>query len=138
MAKKKNSEDQLALDISGYLCRRYPNVLFRFDYGAGIKLTIGQAAKQKRLQKVKSWPDLTIFEPRHGYHGLVIELKQEDVRVYKKNGQIAKNEHIQSQANVLSKLNSKGYLAVFGIGLQECIKVIDDYLQVGSNDDLIF
>lgn len=138
MAIKKNSEDQLALDVSNYLCRRYPDVLFRFDYGAGVKLTIGQAAKQKRLQKIKSWPDLTILEPRRGYHGLIIELKQENVQVYKKNGGLVKNEHIQGQAVVLKKLNAKGYLAVFGIGLQECIKVIDDYLQTPSSDGLVF
>ena len=69
------------------------------DFGSGIKLTMGQAVKQKRQNGGRrAWPDMFIAEPmprcvdgswNHEYNGLFIELKKEGTRIKKKNGEYA-------------------------------------------------
>ena len=44
------TELDIQIQVADYLRLRYPNVLFHSDYGSGIRLTPGQAVKQKRLQ----------------------------------------------------------------------------------------
>lgn len=74
-------ESTLQCHVADYLRLQYPHVLFHSDFGAGLKLTPGQAAKQKRQNGGRrAWPDLFIAEPRYqeieawadieGYEGL--------------------------------------------------------------------
>lgn len=42
------TEAELQIQVADYLRLQYPDALFHSDFGSGIKLTIGQAAKQKR------------------------------------------------------------------------------------------
>lgn len=121
------AEEYLHLQVCDYLRYKYPNVIFRTDFGAGIKLTFGQAVKHKRLQSGRAYPDLFIAEPMKGKHGLFIELKREGTRVYLKNGKLSTQKHIQEQAQVLNQLNERGYKAVFAVGYNQAIKIIDDY-----------
>ena len=39
------------------------------------------------------------------------------------------DKHIEEQAEMLEKLRARGYKAEFGIGLEECKKIIDEYLR---------
>lgn len=64
--------------------------------------------------------------------GLYIELKKEDTRLKKKNGDWA-TEHIAEQAEVLEKLRRQGYCAEFAVGFDEAKKIIDEYL--GGNHE---
>ena len=59
---KYNSEHNLYEQIARYLQLQYPNVIYRFDVGADLKLTPGQAAKHKRLHPERGYPDLFIAE----------------------------------------------------------------------------
>ena len=113
--------------IVNYLKMQYPNVLFRSDSGAGIKLTIGQAKAQKSIQKCRAWPDLFIAHPVDIWHGMFIELKDEGVKLTKKDGSYA-SEHIEEQSIVLSDLTAEGYYADFAVGFNEAKKLIDNYL----------
>lgn len=135
------TELELQIQVADYLQLRYPNVLFHSDYGSGLRLTPGQAVKQKRLQGGRrSWPDMFIAEPRtlgnrcldgllvEPYHGLFIELKRPDVKIYKKNGELVANEHIREQAALLDELRKCGYKAEFACGFDEAKKIIDEYL----------
>lgn len=62
--KKFNSEENLQIQVADYLRLQYPNVLFHSDFGSGIKLTIGQATRQKRLNGGRrAWPDMQIAKP---------------------------------------------------------------------------
>ena len=81
-----------------------------------MKLTIGMAARHRRLQSGRAFPDMFIYERRHGYNGLAIELKADGVRVYLRNGELAANEHFREQAEVLEQLRQRGYHAAFGCG----------------------
>lgn len=137
------TESELQIQVADYLRLQYPDVLFHSDFGSGIKLTIGQAAKQKRQNGGRrAWPDMFIAEPKEimlphikgaiksglvVHHGLFIELKKEGTRLKKKNGEWA-NEHIAEQADMLERLNFRGYKAEFAVGFDEAKEVIDKYL----------
>lgn len=62
------------------------------------------------------------------YAGLMIELKREGTRIYKKNGELVSNEHIQEQAEMLNELRERGYAARFAVGFDQAKQIIDEYL----------
>lgn len=135
-------EELLHLRICDYLRKNYPDVLFRTDFSSGMKMTPGQAAKHKKFQKSRAWPDLFIAKSTmkieynryageqflDGYSGLFLELKAEGTKLYKKNGEMVANKHYREQAEMLEKLRLNGYIAEFAVGYDEAIKIITDYL----------
>ena len=127
---KYNSEHKLYERIARYLQLQYPDVIYRFDLAADIKLTPGQAAKHHRLHPERGDPDLFIAEARGEYHGFYLEIKTESNSPYKKDGTLKKDKHIEEQAEMLEKLRASGYKAEFGVGIEECKKIIDEYLGV--------
>lgn len=129
------TELELQAQVADYLRLQYPNVLFHSDFGSGIKLTPGQAMRQKRLQGGRrSWPDMFIAEPKQlagreePLHGLFLELKRDGVRLYKRDGDLVANEHIREQAKLHFELKKKGYWANFACGFDEAKEIIDWYL----------
>jgi hypothetical protein len=120
-------EKQVHLAVVNYLKLQYPKVIFRSDYGAGCKLTIGQAKAQKAIQNGMAWPDLFIAEARGGYFGMFIELKDEGINVTDKSGNILKG-HITEQRECLENLRNNGYLTYFGLGFDNTKIIIDSYL----------
>lgn len=121
-------EDTIHQQVADYLKLRYPDVIFRTDFAAGIKMTLGQATKHKRLQQGRAYPDLFIAEPRNGYHGLYLELKRDGTSVYLRNGELSANPHFREQADTLNALQDRGYAACFAIGFDNAKQVIDEYL----------
>jgi hypothetical protein len=127
--------------VADYIRLQYPSVIFHSDFGSGIKLTMGQAIKQKRLNGGRrSWPDMFIAETviskiRHddgsynAYSGLFVELKREGTRIFKKDGKLVADEHIREQFDMLHDLRARGYAAEFGIGFEATKKLIDDYMR---------
>ena len=145
-------ESDLQTQVADYLRLRHPDVLFHSDFGSGIKLTPGQAVKQKRQNGGRrAWPDIIVAEPKRKKvdigvqfgvtndkgdrfdaeivvaNALFIELKKDGTRLKKRNGEWA-SPHIAEQAEVLEKLRSKGYKAEFAVGFDEAKKLIDEYL----------
>ena len=139
-------ESDLQVQVADYLRLRYPKVLFHSDFGSGIKLTQGQAMKQKRQNGGRrGWPDMLIAEasPRcrdgswdNEWHGLFIEMKRKGTRLKKKDGTWA-SEHLAEQNEMLNKLQEKGYAAYFAVGFEEAKDIIDDYLG-GTNGEVEF
>lgn len=165
--KKFNSEDNLHSQVAEYIRRQYPNVLFRTDFAAGIKMTQGMANKHKSLQACRAWPDLFIAAPmyrdnKQDFYGLFIELKKDGTKLKREVDakKILKGEtelrvagdwwdqHIEEQAAVLQMLGMNGYCVTFAIGFEDTKKVIDRYLAdnplarsqigVGGNDREVF
>lgn len=144
------TELELQAQVADYLRLQYPGVLFHSDFGSGIKLTMGQAIKQKRLQGGRrSWPDMFIAEPKNvkaeckvitdgdvieeahfleQKYGLFIELKKEGTRIFKKDGTLVSDAHICEQFDMLEQLRRRGYMAEFACGFDEAKKLIDEYL----------
>lgn len=124
------TELELQAQVADYIRLRYPSVIFHSDFGSGIKLTMGQAIRQKRLNGGRrAWPDMLLAEPRGKYHALFIELKREGTRIFKKDGRLVADEHIREQFDMLADLRHKGYVAEFACGFDEAKKLIDDYLK---------
>lgn len=109
------SESDLQIQVADYLRLQYPDVLFHSDFGSGVKLTPGQAVKQKRQNGGRrAWPDMVIAEgkalPRAEFDrwkiphkviaawmycgGLYLEIKKEGEALYP--GPRAKN-HFKSK-----------------------------------------
>jgi len=120
--------------VVDYLRYQYPNILFRSDYAAGMKMTMGQAMQHKRLQATRGWPDLFLAYPNKGKHGLFIELKADNVSLYLKDGSLTTNPHIREQEEVLKWLRELGYEAVFAKGYDQAVSIIDDYIGLGDSD----
>lgn len=134
------TENELQQQVADYLRVKYPKIMFHSDFGSGVKLTMGQAVRQKRLNGGRrAWPDMFIAEARpkdaddfeegmyYGYFGLFVELKKEGCRLKKKDGSWA-SEHIAEQAEVLEKLRLRGYAAEFAVGFDQAKTIIDNYL----------
>ena len=128
-------EHDIYVLIADYLRYQYPEVIYRFDLAADLKLSIGQARKHKRLQKYRGYPDLFIAEvkavddARKVCFGLFIELKKEGTRIFKKDGTLVSDTHIREQFDMLHDLRSRGYAAEFACGFDEAKKLIDDYMK---------
>lgn len=133
--------------IAKHLQENYPDVIYRFDLAADLKLTIGQARKHKTLHPHRGYPDLFIAQPRlywsdledfDGDYGLYLEIKKDGETLYpgpraKKrfkslDGNEYKTEHLMEQADVLFNLRQAGYAADFAIGFDEAVEIIDEYL----------
>ncbi len=136
------TELELQAQVADYIRLQYPTVIFHSDFGSGIKLTMGQAIKQKRLNGGRrSWPDMFLAEPDIGktdgskksfkkvWFGLFIELKREGTRIFKKDGTLVSDTHIREQFDMLEQLRARGYAAEFACGFDEAKKLIDDYMK---------
>jgi hypothetical protein len=134
-------EIDLQQQVADYIRLQYPTVIFHSDFGSGIKLTMGQAIKQKRLNGGRrSWPDMfiagTIINKirnndgsYNAYSGLFVELKKEGTRIFKKDGTLVSDAHIREQYDMLHDLRARGYAAEFACGFDEAKKLIDDYMK---------
>lgn len=154
------TELELQAQVADYLRLQYPHVLFHSDFGSGIKLTPGQAMRQKRLQGGRrSWPDMFIAEPKNvkaeckvitdgniikeahfldQKYGLFIELKKAGTRIYRKDGRLVADEHIREQFDMLEQLRQRGYMAEFACGFDEAKKIIDEYLGEPAKEEVEF
>ncbi len=122
------SERTLHRAVCDYIRLQYPDVIFNTDLSGATKLTVGQAVALKSLRSGRGFPDITIYEPCKGFHGMFLELKQDGTPIYRQNGKMA-TPHIQEQWDMICKLNDLGYYAKFAIGIDDAIKQIDWYLQ---------
>jgi len=118
MRKSKNSQPEYHLQVAicNYLAIKYSKVFFNGSAG-GMRTFYSVAKKMKATGYQAGFPDLFIYEPRKGYHGLAIELK------------VKGNYASQKQKSILGKLNDKGYKAQVCTGFDHAVEVIDEYLE---------
>ena len=93
----------------------------------GVRLTIGQSVKIKKIGQKKGYPDISLPVPRGGYHGLYIELKIKPYRNYK--GKMVYSQTSKEQKWWLNALNNNGYRAVVCKGYDAAVSEISTYLQ---------
>ena len=118
-------ETDIHLEVCRFIRLRYKDVIFHSD-GSGLPLSRYQAKSYAGMKSGRGISDLHIDEPRNGYHGLKIEIKK--TTPFKKNGDLKAGDHLREQNEILERYNAKGYKAVFGTGVGECIKIIDEYM----------
>jgi len=125
----KHLEFELQVRVCEYLNTHFPDTLFLSDTVASLKLTMGQAMRNKKIQKDSfKTPDLIIFEPKGCYNGLFIELKIDSP--FKKDGTLKKSEHLDGQWKSILDLRRKGYYANFATGFDEAKNIIDWYMSL--------
>ena len=126
---KQQPEYILQTQVCAYLRAAYSDVLFMSDTIAAVRLTIPQQVRNAKLQKKGfKCPDILVFKPNGLFKMLFLELKAKDI--YKKNGELLKNEHVEAQFETIKQLNSLGYFASFAVGFDEAKKIIDDYMKI--------
>jgi hypothetical protein len=138
--RKFDSEEEVHERLVRFMKREHPGVLFRTDFAAGILLPPWLAARQKRVQSCRGFPDIFVYEPSKAggyfsdfeFNGLALELKAKHVKLKLNDGRWA-SDHIKEQFNVLSRLHNKGYACSFARGYDEACAVINWYLK-GSED----
>lgn len=125
---KELPEKLVHIQVCSYINAQFPNVIFSSD-PSGLRVTEGLRQEINR-KSPKKWkvPDLIVLEPRKGYNGLVIEIKRKGERITKKNGDYV-NEHVAEQAKSLARLKEAGYCACFGVGFEDCVAIVNDYLK---------
>lgn len=122
-------EQMVALKLANWLKKDEPNLLYRFDLAADLKLTIGQANRNKQLNRFSKYPDFFLAETTKSFCGLYIELKATREDLYKKNGEFKKSDHIDGQHKMLIVLRARGYKAEFACGLEEAQEMILNYIK---------
>jgi len=122
-----NQEFEEQATVVHYLRVKYPEVIFLSDL-SGVWMPKLLAYKIARVKGTRGIPDIIIFEKRGGCSGLCIELKASSTTIYKKDGSLRKNEHVEEQLHVLERLRKQGYLAELCIGAQQAIELIDTYM----------
>jgi hypothetical protein len=111
----RQNEYHIQVAVVFWLVNQYPRCLFTIS-PSGMKLPVQVAIKMQRMGYKAGTPDLMIFEPRGGYHGLFIELKADSGK-----------KSVQ-QCAFIQALNDRGYKAVFAFGFEEARNVISEYL----------
>jgi len=128
--KSEKIEEKLAFSIAKILKFKYNHLIWRFDVGADLNLTVGSAVKNKRLQmNDRGYPDLFIAQKTNTYGGLYVELKKSREEIYRKNGDFRENKHLQEQLKMHKRLRLKGYKVVFCWSVDDFIKILDNYLK---------
>lgn len=138
--KRKSEEKKLSYLIAEFMEIQYPNVIFRFDVASDLRMSIGQAMVIKnKLRHKRGFPDLHIAKASKGYHGLYIELKRDGDEIFKQDGAYKKqwdkktqSDHIQEQHEMHERLRAEGYYVVWGLGFEDTISKIKEYLYEGT------
>jgi hypothetical protein len=119
-------EQDIHIAICEYIKLKYPNAIFTSE-SSGLRVSMYQAKLLKKMRSCAGLPDILILEPRKNRYGLFLEVKKDDVVIYKKDGDLVSNEHIAEQEEIIHRLNQRGYLASFVIGFEDAKSLIDYY-----------
>lgn len=95
----------------------YPELELIYHVPNGGKRNQLEAAKLKQQGVKAGVPDLFLPSPKHGYHGLYIEMKY------------GQNKTTSSQREWLKKLKEQGYLCRVCYGAEEAINLIKEYVK---------
>jgi len=125
----QEKESDIHIAICQYIKLKHPTALFTSE-SSGLRVSMYQAKLLKKMRSCAGLPDIMIFEPRKSYYGLFLEVKRDDTTIYKKDGDIISNAHIQEQEEIIHQLNQRGYLASFVRGFDDAKVLIDYYFSL--------
>ena len=128
-------ETQIQMELCKYVRLKYRTALFNVDL-SGMNLSKTQSGQAKVMRSGKGFPDFVLYEPKGKYHGLFIEIKKEGEQIFAKRSPDKEgfvkfaSEHLSEQALMIEMLEQKGYYATFGVGMDECMKLVDNYMRL--------
>jgi hypothetical protein len=116
MGKNSSPEHDLQVGLVELIRDTAPDLLFSATNG-GVRLSMNQARRMKAAGYLKGIPDLLFFEPRHGFHGLALELKA-------KRGKISAIQREQ-----IEEFRIRGWRAEIAFGWDQAIHFLRDYFE---------
>lgn len=126
--KRSKSEQKLQTQISDYIRLKYPDVMFKCDVAAGMKMSIGMAVLVKRWRSSTGFPDVDIYEPKGQWNMLCLELKTDKGNPFKADGGLRKDDHLEDQMLTHESLKRRGIMALFTVGFEHTAAVVDWYM----------
>ena len=122
------SETTIHARICDHLKLHYPEAVFKSFKEDGRKRHVTDQKLFKRMHSGPGFPDIFVFEPRAGYHGLGIEVKRDGVTIKKKDGNLVADKQIRIEALMHHTLGTRGYLCYFGVGFDHAIQILTEYM----------
>ncbi len=120
-------ENRDRLSLVQFLDETYPEVIYWFDLAGEAESTVVKAATLKCKNGFKVH-DLIIDFPKAPFNGLRLELKRSNFKLFKKNGDLYEQEHIELQYKSIQRTRSMGYYADFASGFDDAKTKIVNYL----------
>ena len=108
------TEYQLQKSVCKYLDLK--GVLYCASMGGQYQPHFSQRIKAKKSGYKRGFPDIFIYESVGEFHGLAIELK------------VGKNRATKDQLKWQKELNKRNYVSEICNGIDETLKVINQYL----------
>jgi hypothetical protein len=99
--------------LNNILCNHTPNE---------GKRSFAEGRKLKQMGLSKGFPDISILEPRGGFHGLYIEMKRKG------------NKASEEQIKWLMELKSRGYATTLCYSADDAIEKIKRYMNLKKGD----
>jgi hypothetical protein len=126
--KRSNKEERLQSMVCRYMKLKYPGTLFDCDTAAGLNLGMKWNVLKKLYRSDQGFPDFTIYAKTKDYCGLKLELKKHGEKIYKKDGTLRKDEHLEQQDLIQHRLRGQGWDAKFSVGFEQTKQYIDEYM----------
>lgn len=112
----EGSEYEIQKRFAEYIDTEHPNVLWCASAG-GARTSMNEAKRMKATGYKRGFPDVFVYEPRGGFHGLAIELKKDS------GGRVSPSQKEWQQA-----LKMRGYHATIAKGYDEAVAIVTEYL----------
>lgn len=143
-AYRRREEESDTLWLVKYVREHYPEAIVECDFAAGLDLTHTQRIKMMAMRSEDGMPDVRVYFPSRGYHGLVIEMKKEGTVIFKQDGTLRKapytrkykrygkwyikrGDHNVDQQRTIEKFRRLGYFADRAIGRTQAQNLVDWY-----------
>jgi len=137
--RKLTAEDQEQILLNKYLAVfRYGDpkqpILWKHN-GNEAKRDAAARKYWKLMGGQAGLPDTEILDPYGPFNGLAIELKRTGFSLFRQDGRLRQDKHLQKQAAMLKEYRLRGWAAVFAVGIDQARKVVDSYF---SGQELIY
>lgn len=112
-------EDRLQINCVEWFRIQYPCHII-YAPTNGVRVSIGQAMKMKRMGNQRAIPDLCIPHKSNGYGGLYIELKQPN------------RYPNPQQRQIMAQLQGEGYCCAVIKTLERFVEFVNNYMKGGE------
>ena len=117
MIKSADPEFRIQAAFIQYVELMHPTLLYTIS-PAGFIMSAGMGMKMIRMGYRKGTPDITFYEPRGSYHGLLIEFKAP-------GGTVS-----DAQKDFIKQAQDRGFMAVVCYSTSTAITILDEYLRL--------